>query len=216
VDTSRFDALARTIGAPASRRGVLGGLAAGLSALLGMAVANDDAEAKSKKCKSNQRKCKGKCISKSKCCSNGDCSGGAQSKNEKCKCPAGTKSCSNVCIPEDDCCINADCDPCETCTDGACSEGCAAGQKCVEEECVCTTESCAGCCAEDETCGSGDDPTACGTDGEQCIACDASETCPSGECVCAAPFTQCGTDCVDTATDANNCGGCGTDCPAGA
>jgi hypothetical protein len=39
-------------------------------------------------------------------------------------------------------------------------------------------------------------------------------TCQNGACI-ACPVAKCAGVCVDTATDANNCGGCGTACPQG-
>jgi len=44
--------------------------------------------------------------------------------------------------------------------------------------------------------------------------CQGGETCNRGACVCAG--TECGSVCVDTATDTNNCGACGHSCQTGA
>lgn len=60
-------------------------------------------------------------------------------------------------------------------------------------------------CGADPTCGE-----SCGPD------CSAGATCSSaGTCVCGAGRTYCGASCVDTATDAANCGGCGRSCSGG-
>ncbi|HUH02078.1 MAG TPA: hypothetical protein VML75_08770 [Kofleriaceae bacterium] len=38
--------------------------------------------------------------------------------------------------------------------------------------------------------------------------------CDQGACVCASPLVDCGSGCVDRATDRDNCGECGTVCSA--
>ena len=46
-------------------------------------------------------------------------------------------------------------------------------------------------------------------------ACPGGTSCVSGKCECPGGGDLCGTACVDTASDAANCGGCGAACGAG-
>jgi hypothetical protein len=47
------------------------------------------------------------------------------------------------------------------------------------------------------------------------MACAAGQTCLAGKCVCPNGGTLCGGRCVNTGSDAANCGACGTVCGAG-
>jgi hypothetical protein len=47
------------------------------------------------------------------------------------------------------------------------------------------------------------------------VACNTNFTCSGGTCACKAPFTKCSGACTDVQSDPNNCGQCGTACPAG-
>jgi N-acetylneuraminic acid mutarotase len=65
--------------------------------------------------------------------------------------------------------------------DGGCG-ACKAGQRCVAGQCVCDTESCAGCC-QGTACMAGTESAACGIGGEACAVCNASHSCVSaGTC----------------------------------
>ena len=59
---------------------------------------------------------------------------------------------------------------------------------------------------------------ACGVPNTPCCGttCNGGSTCVSGSCACTAPQVACGATCVDTKTDAKNCGTCGHDCLGGA
>jgi hypothetical protein len=46
-------------------------------------------------------------------------------------------------------------------------------------------------------------------------SCPSSQVCSGGICTCPSGTTLCGSSCVDTSTDSNNCGGCGSSCGAG-
>ena len=60
---------------------------------------------------------------------------------------------------------------------------CGDGRQCVEGQCLCTPESCAGCCAGN-TCVTGTSDAQCGSGGEACGACRNGNRCVSGECRC--------------------------------
>ncbi|MCC7023665.1 MAG: hypothetical protein IT338_12625 [Thermomicrobiales bacterium] len=81
-----------------------------------------------------------------------------------------------------------------------------------------------GCCDATGACRSGTTGANCGNSGQICLQCDAAageecgidQTCsgrtpPPGPCPTGQ--TQCGTACVDLATNPSNCGACGTVCP---
>ncbi len=241
MESSRFDTFTRGLAASLSRRGTLGGLAAVLAMLLEMS-GHGPSEAKKKakgcrkvgkkcshkrnrkccshakcrggrcKCTGQKKACRGKCIPKSHCCDNADCGGGSTCQGGVCNCVAGQKPCNDVCIPDEDCCTNSDCGNCESCQSGTCVSGCQTGQECVSGTCRCTTSSCSGCCATDETCQDGADRDACGMGGNPCIECPANETCPAGACVCDSPFTDCGGICVNLNNADEHCGRCDNAC----
>jgi hypothetical protein len=128
-----------------------------------------------------------RCAADGDCCSNFCNAGGC----DKLTCPAGQALCQNQCFDtrqfDTD---NANC--------GACGNACPAGQFCSNGAC--------GSCAQ-----LGD---RCGVNGDCC-----SGFCDQGGCdkpSCAAGQTACGPNCVDTSSDAGNCGACGQSCPLGA
>ena len=87
MDANRFDALSRTVGAQADRRGLLKAAAVGGLGLLGLAVGRDAALAKqcnnNNQCpKGNPRCVGGKC---KQCKKNGDCNNNQECKNNKCQ-----------------------------------------------------------------------------------------------------------------------------------
>ena len=70
---------------------------------------------------------------------------------------------------------------------GPCGGGCAAGLECVSGACVCTTNSCGGCC-EGNTCIAlaAQTPARCGRNGQNCGACSApSNPCRQASCTAA-------------------------------
>jgi hypothetical protein len=128
---------------------------------------------------------------------------------------------------------------------GRCGGQCTFGLSCVEGQCVALTctasvqnDSCEsdggtlGTCCGTSCVHRGSDPNNCGSCGRKCVG---SETCVSSECgvdVCdvgtlgsTCHFDAgydiigglcCGSGCVDTDRDVNNCGGCNRHCPADA
>ncbi|KAF0476419.1 PE-PGRS family protein [Gigaspora margarita] len=57
------------------------------------------------------------------------------------------------------------------------------------------------CCSEDKI---------CGEDGKE--RCSSDETCVNGKCVCFNGLTSCNGNCIDTTSNARNCGSCGNTC----
>jgi hypothetical protein len=138
-------------------------------------------------------------------------------------CP-GDLSC---CIDENlSICVNEQTDP-NNC--GGCNRKCQPGQSCVDANCQEPT-SCNGgpvCSPEDQCCPSGcadlnSDPLNCGKCGHLCAptatcvagACHTPTTCNGGP-ACMPPDVCCGSGCVDTSSDPNNCGKCGFACSPG-
>lgn len=102
---------------------------------------------KSRSCKSGQRKCNGKCISKEKCCKDSDCKKVEVCKDGRCRCAPGTRQCGKTCIPSNACCKDADCRNGQSCTNNSC--GCTASQKACNGTCIPSGD----CCADAECVG---------------------------------------------------------------
>ena len=97
---------------------------------------------------------------------------------------------------------------------GGCGQTCATGQVCQGSACTCNGAPCAGCCA-DNVCQAGTTTQQCGTNGAVCQTCDGGRSCQNGSCGCPSGQDFCGGACVDTETDAANCGSCGNVCSGG-
>jgi hypothetical protein len=122
MESSRFDRLARAIGAPHTRRTA----AALLATLVAVPLAGHPPAAAKKKKKVTlclngstitvPRKKKGNFLKQG--ATPGACPPGGAPQG----CPAGTKRCKGACIAAGACCTTSDCDPClrEVCIDGAC------------------------------------------------------------------------------------------------
>ncbi len=118
----------------------------------------------------------------------GTCTGG-QSCNASGACVCSGTLCGGVCI-------DTDTDPANC---GGCGVTCAAGEFCAAGVCRCSPD-CSGRTCGDDGCGG------------SCGSCPSERMCnASGACVCTSG-TDCGGACVDTMTDPNNCGSCGTRC----
>lgn len=132
-------------------------------------------------------------------------------------CASGTFGCSGKCVE-----LTSDVENC-----GSCGKKCATGEVCKFAACekVCTAPSikCFGECVEIST--SATNCGACGKTcgaGESCVGsacvcgtrkCELYEVCSAGSCACTK--TTCSGKCVDTDSDAANCGGCGKTCSTG-
>lgn len=108
---------------------------------------------------------------------------------------------------------------------GACEKNCGGRAYCFERHCIECPDSAPTVCFRDgNACvNTAIDPRNCGECFHGCLS---DQKCVDGTCKdcnatdnpcvdCADPKTRCGNECVDTRTEAGNCGGCGNVCPSG-
>ena len=199
MDDRRFDALARSLAAPKTRRGVLGGLVAFAAGALGASAKPcPPGHTRNKKgdcsCPPATDACPDGCYDLKRDVNNcgacgRTCIGGTCKKGE-CLCPAGTVLCDGICRSQAS--FAADPDNC-----GGCGISCDDGD-------ACTTDTCSGGICQ-HTPVSCDDNNACTTDTcnpvlgcqHQAISCDDSNPCTDDSCNTA-------TGCVNT-PNANPC-----------
>lgn len=104
MDGSRFDAAVCSLGQIASRRSTLRGLLAGATALV-TGSSTLTAGAQQRDCPRGRKRCKGKCIRNSRCCTNLGCNGDLKCVQNRCSCGEGKKPCGrNRCIRNSDDC----------------------------------------------------------------------------------------------------------------
>ena len=136
-------------------------------------------------------------------------------------CPAGDTLCGTTCVNE-----QLDSNNC-----GGCGNACATGVTCTNGVCPCTgaaSQACGDCGTQTRTCtsnGTWSAYSACTGQGacapSATEACDGNGTrtctsaCAWGTCSCNSGFALCAGACVNEQTNVDNCGGCGTMCPAG-
>lgn len=152
-------------------------------------------------------------------CVDGICTGDCDADS----CPDGCCSGSSCLTPSVDHCGESG-DPCVSCDPvmsngcigGSCACGtsspCAEGRHCVDDNCLCDSDSCPDGCCQSDTCRTPDFDD-CGTDGEECFTCDVlrADNCADGECLCGTR-TLCleGQHCVagSCICDSDSCSGC--------
>ncbi len=116
------------------------------------------------------------------------------------ECPTGLTRCAGQCVD-----LALDASHC-----GSCGLACGAGEACAQRQCLAT--SCeATACEPGKVCFEGQ----CSDRACIGVACPAGQRCSLGACACASGRSTCNGQCVDTATDDANCGGCGRPCAAG-
>ncbi len=154
------------------------------------------------------------CGSCGNACATGETCESGVCKASAANCPAGQTDCSGTCVDTSsdaaNCgtCTNA-CGGAQTCLSGACSVGCAAG-----------SVQCGGTCVDPisshDHCGA---TPGCGVSGAGTagVKCDLQSECIGGSCYsqCTGDTISCGSDCVDSDTDSDNCGSCGNKCGSG-
>ncbi|HYJ10823.1 MAG TPA: kelch repeat-containing protein [Polyangiaceae bacterium] len=126
------------------------------------------------------------------------CKSGAVCNMGSCGCaPATPNDCGATC---EQCCNDGQCSDGDSCTADVCAGGlCDNGGQC---------EGAGGLCCSGTGCFD------CCSDGD----CDVGEVCSGNQCVllsCTLPEILCDSQCVNSSTDANNCGGCGNKCGPG-
>ena len=125
------------------------------------------------------------------------CTGGMTCQSSACACVTPQTSCGGTCY-------STQSDP------NHCGVNCAS---CVAPNPVCLAGSCVACAPASVQC-SGNVVQQCDGSGvwQTQTTCPTGTTCTGGSCVCGpAPYMMCGT-CVDTNSEASNCGNCGNDC----
>jgi hypothetical protein len=163
MDDGRFDALIRVLGSGTHRRHVI----AAALATLPLAFGGGNAAAKKKKKKCKGKKCGGRCIPKTACCTDAECGPNNKCTNGACACvprdctgrECGSDGCGGFCGATGFCAGNGQCTP-----QGQCI--------CVPN---CTGKGCGqnGCGSACKTCDTGE---TCNTQGQCCNT--------SGECDC--------------------------------
>ena len=167
-------------------------------------------------CAGGTTSCQGKCVDAQNDVSNcgacgTKCGAGEVCSAGKCglNCAGGSTQCAGTCV-------DAQNDP-QNC--GACDAACAAGEVCAAGkcalDCVGGSTKCGGKCVDTTN-----NPQNCGSCAAACPAVNhGAGVCVAGSCgsSCNAGFADCDSDpangCeVDTTTDLNHCGGCGTAC----
>jgi hypothetical protein len=179
MDAHRFDAVTRALAGGTSRRGLLKGVAAALTAAaLGRAATGDVGAA----CPPGAISSRGRCICKRT---------GRPPVNGVCPCPSGQIVCRDgIGCRQGNCCADADCPAGQICADNGCvsipivpelgedcsTAACQDGLRCVEGRCVCP-----GTLTTDVS----SDPFNCGGCGNRCRF---NETCLNGVCSCVGEF----------------------------
>lgn len=116
----------------------------------------------------------------------------------------------------------------DTANCGGCGNKCSTGATCMSQTCIClpmpTGLGCHGVCVDTaldaQNCGACDN--VCSETSDTCTAsvcgcgagspCTGGQVCTAGSCGCPSGLTPCGGACVDTTSDALNCGDCGVGC----
>jgi hypothetical protein len=187
MDGERFDALARRVGEPTTRRAAVRSLSGGAFGVVLGLLGRAESEAGKKKGKKNKGKkkkrdcpenavdCGGSCAGLGQCCPGEKRCGGGCIAGTSC-CPYTERQCPNgSCVPiVGGCCAEAECGDCGTCLGG----------RCIEVPGICDSDNCEVCNTFSWTCQqmcTGGGFTCCGG---QCCATDDCYDCDTGTGTC--------------------------------
>lgn len=217
MEPRRFDDIVRSLAAPRSRRGLLGGLGI---LLLGARSAAAQTSCPDGRPPNRRGECRcpagtdacpgGGCVDKKRDPNNCGgcgrfCDGGRVCVKGECRCPAGTESCSGDCLSQEDFASDPfNCGGCDNfCPDGACSNGSCGTPACDGRACG-DADGCGGTCfGECATCQECNGVACVNSTGPRCGGDSSTNRCCNGQCgacipnnfVCQVGSGNCNNDC---------------------
>ena len=135
-------------------------------------------------------------------CQQGTCTMGCNGAHPQCGAGQLCDVAHGACVQ---CVADTDCASTSYCSGGSCLAGCRTNSDCSGQQCDRASHKCVAC-VDDTACGFGQ---VCSLSTETCVAgCNPQHPCAAGQGCCAG-------QCLNTQSDANNCGACGNTCASG-